>query len=69
MSKHAILKVKFNSVLHSVHCGYTSHLHTHNTVIMSKDGLVAVPIVKAPNTDILVCRAGGQQCTVLSGIM
>ena len=33
----------------------TPHLHTHNTVIMSKDGLVTVSIVKAPHTNVLVC--------------
>ena len=55
--------------LGNMHTVATPHLHAHNTVIMSKDGLVTVSIVEAPHTNVLVCRAGGQQCIVLSGAM
>ncbi len=40
-------------------------LHTHDTLIMSKDRLMTITKVKTPDTNVLICRATDKERTVL----
>ena len=58
----------FNNGPHNAHIpdsALQAHLHTHDAVIMGKDGAVAVSKVKTPYLYVLVRRASHKQCVVL----